>query len=68
MKVRIIESIRAHSVNRPAVILSIDAGAIVEVQQESEDLGKFTLYSITDADGNYIHVYGWEFSPIQEVK
>lgn len=68
MKVRILESIRTHAVNRPAVIIFIDAGEIVEVQQESEDLGKFTLYSITDANGNYIHVYAWEFSPIQEVK
>jgi len=62
MKVRIIDDIRTHAVNCPAVVISIDAGTVVDAVQESEDLGKYTLYSITDADGNYIHVYAWEFT------
>lgn len=62
MKVRIIEDIRAHAVNNPGMVISIDAGTVVDVVRESEDLGKFTLYSITDAEGNYIHVYAWEFT------
>ena len=62
MKVRILEDIRTCAVNRPHVVLRIDAGEIVEVKQESENLGKFTLFSITDAGGNYIYVYAWEFT------
>lgn len=65
MKVRIIEDIRAHAVNRPGIILSIDAGTVVEAVRESEDLGKFTLYSITNSDGDHIHVYAWEFAEVK---
>lgn len=64
MKVRIIDDIRTHAVNRPGMLISIDAGTLVDVVQESEDLGKFTLFSITDAKGNYIHVYAWEFKKV----
>lgn len=62
MKVKLLEDIRTHAVNNPDVIVSIGAGSVVEVTQESEDLGKFTLFSISDADGNYIHAYAWEFT------
>lgn len=64
MKVKILEDIRTHAVNNPGVIISIDAGSVVEATQESEDLGKFTLFSISDADGNYVHAYAWEFTNV----
>lgn len=66
MKGRIIEDICGSSVIRPHIKLNFPAGAIVDVVQESEDLGRHTLYSITDAFGDYIHVYSWEFSPVEE--
>lgn len=67
MKVRLIDDIDTHAVNNPSKAVFIAAGTVVDALQESEDLGKYTLFSITDAVGNYIHVYAWEFKHVSGV-
>lgn len=66
MKVNILSNIRTHSVTRPGILISIDSGAVVDVVQDGETESGIPLYKVECGNGDYIHIYKYEFSPVEE--